>query len=282
MKIDGIHEKELFEKNSLPLRILTNQDIDFQYPPHWHNAIELLYIEKNDFIVYVNSKKIFLKEKDIIFIPSGVIHEFQCVTTTGTRYFVNFEITELNFVGNIKSFPGNVRVIKPEEEGLYQAVKKQIDRILREQQSPGPTSPFYYVARLIDILILIGKNTQATYYAENLPDNKKKVLGFEKINKTFEYIEKHYKENIRLTDIANAAGFSEYYFSRIFKDITEKSFHQYLNEFRIKKAISLLDNENISISQAANESGFSSIATFDRLFKQIIGCTPQEYRKLRV
>lgn len=117
---------------------------------------------------------------------------------------------------------------------------------------------------------------------DSLVKGEKQVIGLEKVNKTFEYIETNYKSNISLSDIANAVGFSEYYFSRIFKELTEKSFRQYLNEFRIKKEENLLENRNISIAQAGFEAGFKSIATFNRIFKQIKGCTPQEYRKLRI
>ncbi|HHV31641.1 helix-turn-helix domain-containing protein [Caproiciproducens sp. LBM24188] len=285
MKIDGIHEKELFE-NSFPFRIIINNDIDFQYPPHWHNAVEILYIVKNEFTLFVNSKKIVLQEKDILFIPSGDIHEFKSETPTGTRIFLNFETTSLGcsygFMQDIRGMLSHVRRVQPDETELYQAIKTEIDKILKEYETNGSISQLYYIARIIDILVLFCKSMPIQMRTDTLANGQRKVLGLEKINKTFEYIEKNYREDINLDDIANAVGFSKYYFSRIFKDITEKSFHQYLNEFRIKKAEELLENADISISQAAFESGFSSIATFDRLFKQIKGYTPQEYRKLRV
>ena len=67
MKIEGLHEKELFEKRS-PFRLIINQDLNFNYPAHWHNAIELIYVLENKFTVIVNSKKYTLNEKDIIFL----------------------------------------------------------------------------------------------------------------------------------------------------------------------------------------------------------------------
>jgi AraC-like DNA-binding protein len=143
------------------------------------------------------------------------------------------------------------------------------------------TNQLYLTARMIDIIILLCKSTTSQINLDSMGNDKKKVMGLEKINKSFEYIEKCYSEDIHLKDIASAAGFSEFYFSRLFKEITEKSFHQFLNEFRIKKAEVMLMDSNNSISEAAYASGFSSISTFDRLFRQIKGCSPQEFRKLK-
>ena len=284
MKIEGLHEKELFEQD-FPFRLLVNQDINFNYPAHWHNAIELIYVLENEFVVFVNSKKYELKEKDIFFIPSGDIHEFQSETPTGTRIFINFELSSLNFYGDvdrIRTQLCDVRLITPKDSTLYSQIENEISKILQELKCGERASELYYTARVIDILVLLCRNTPSRINIENMENSKGKSWGFNKINKSFEFIEKNYCEDIHLKDSAQAAGFSEYYFSRLFKEITEKSFHQYLNEFRIKKAEILLADSNYSVSEAAYATGFSSITTFDRIFKKIKGCSPQEFRKLHV
>ena len=129
---------------------------------------------------------------------------------------------------------------------------------------------------------MLCRNTPAQVNIENLKNDKGKNVGLGKISKSFEYVEKNYMEDIHLKDIARAAGFSEYYFSRLFKEITEKNFRQYLNEYRVKKAEAFLTNPNYTISEAAYAVGFSSISTFDRLFRKIKGCSPQDFRKLHV
>lgn len=283
MKIEGLHEKELFEKKS-PFRLIVNQDLNFNYPPHWHNAIELLYVLENPFTVFVDSKEYHLNEKDILFIPVGDIHGFRSETFNGTRIFINFELSSIETFGSmdrIKNQLRDVRLVTLENGSLYTDIEREFSNMLEEYKAEGFTSPLYYAARVIDILIMLCKSTPAQINLES-KENKNKISGLDKINKSFEYIEKNYSEDIHLKDIARAAGFSECYFSRIFKDITEKSFHQYLSEYRIKKAELLLADSNYSVSEAAYASGFSSIATFDRLFRQIKGCTPQEFKKLQL
>ena len=112
--------------------------------------------------------------------------------------------------------------------------------------------------------------------------NLKKVFGLEKINNAFVFIEKNYREEITLKDVSKAAGFSEYHFSRVFKEIMEKNFHCYLNEFRVKKAEKLLMKNDITITQVAYDSGFNSVVTFNRIFKVIKGCTPSIYKKILI
>ena len=283
MKIQGLHEKELFEQD-FPFRMLINQNLNFDYPAHWHNAIEIIYILENSFTVFVNSKEYDLEEKDIIFIPSEDIHEFRSETPTGTRLFINFELSGLGFYADadrLRTQLCDVRVIRHGEGGIYGRVEEEIMKMLRERESGGFAGELYYTARMLDILLLLLRSTPSSVNMGNMKNSKKQLWGLEKINKSFQYIEQNYGEDIHLKDIAQAAGFSEYYFSRLFKEITEKSFHQYVSEYRMKKAEPLLMDPDYTVWEAAYAVGFSSIATFDRIFKKIKGCSPQEFRKLR-
>ncbi|MVB09883.1 HTH-type transcriptional activator RhaR [Caprobacter fermentans] len=281
MIIDGFHEKKIFD-NSYPFRMLVNQNVNFSYPPHWHNALELIYVLKNDFFVMVNSKKYKLKEKDILYIPGGDIHEFCSETETGARIFINFEFSNLNSYVNLERLYTqllDVRLITPEDGDLYSQIETEIQKILKEQQIGGIADELYYTARMLDILVLLCRCVPASVNLGNMKNGNRNV-GLDKIGKSLAYIEKNYTEDIRLKDIAHAAGFSEYYFSRLFKEITEKNFHQYLNEYRIKKAEVLMMDPNYTVSEAAYAVGFSSISTFDRVFRGMKGCSPRDFRKL--
>jgi AraC-like DNA-binding protein len=281
MKIEGLHEKEIFSEK-FPFRVLINQNVDFYYPAHWHNAMEIIYVLENPFVVFANSQQYLLRENDIMFIPGGDVHEFKSEEATGTRVFINFELSFLNNYESqslILSRLHDVRQIKPEDGDIYKEIMAVIQQVMCVDESPLFTNQLYLMARMIDIILCLCKGTANII---NMESDQKKLVGLNKINKSFEYIEQNYSENIRLKDIAQDAGFSLYYFSRLFKETTEKSFHQYLNEYRLKKAEALLMDSNYSISEAAYASGFNSIATFDRIFRQLKGCSPQKFRKLKV
>ena len=281
MKMEGLHEKELFTEK-FPFRVLMNQNVDFYYPAHWHNAMEIIYVMENPFVVFANSQRYLLRENDIIIIPGGDVHEFKSEEVTGTRVFINFELSFLNNYENqslILSRLHDVRQIRPEDGEFYKEIKSVIQQMMCIEQTPLFTNQLYVMARVIDLILCLCKSST---FAMRMDDDNKKLVGLKKINKSFEYIEQNYSENIHLKDIAQHAGFSLYYFSRLFKETTEKNFHQYLNEYRLKKAEALLMDSNYSISEAAYAVGFNSVATFDRLFHQLKGCSPQKFRKLKV
>lgn len=283
MNIQGLHEKNLFEQN-FPFRLLVQQNANFRYSAHWHNAIELIYALEGSFAVFVNAKGYDLKEGDLIFIPSDDIHEFRGETPPGKRIFINFELSGLNVYADtdrLRTQLSDVRVIRRANRELHRHAEDTILKILREQENSGEAANLYYAARMLDLLVLLIRSAPSHINMENLKNSKKNIWGLEKIDKSIKFIEENYSENIHLRDIAQAAGFSEYYFSRLFKEITEKSFHRYVSEYRIKKAELLLMDPNYTISEAAYAVGFSSISTFDRLFRSIKGCSPQEFRKLR-
>jgi AraC-like DNA-binding protein len=98
-------------------------------------------------------------------------------------------------------------------------------------------------------------------------------------NRCVEYINLHYREDLPLEFIAKIAGFSKYHFTRWFKQFAGISFYEYLTQVRMQVAESMLANTEVPITEIALESGFQSIATFNRVFKHSHNLTPSEYRK---
>jgi AraC-like DNA-binding protein/uncharacterized cupin superfamily protein len=259
---------------------------NFDYPFHWHNAIELVYVVENPFEVFVNNRRYNLSDRDIIFIPGGDIHGFHTGTNTGKRIFANFDTYRIgNEIGfePIKDRLKSVQLITPENNPwIHQEIENEINRAMEEYNDQAVGYQMSLAARAVDILVKLYRNTDNVVNFESKDSNVKKISGLEKMSKAFKFIEENYNKDIGLSDVANAAGFSKYYFSRLFKDIAEKNFNEYCNEFRIKKAERMLMNINKSIAVVAYSSGFSSLATFERSFKKIQGCTPLEYRKMGI
>lgn len=92
------------------------------------------------------------------------------------------------------------------------------------------------------------------------------------------YINKHYMEDISFEKMADTAGLSKYHFSRLFKQYTNSTFSDYLCGQRVKVAEELLACSALSIAEIARLTGFPSLSTFNRRFKQQNNCTPSEYR----
>lgn len=100
------------------------------------------------------------------------------------------------------------------------------------------------------------------------------------VRRTIEYIIAHYCERITVFGIAEYIGCSTVYLSRIFKRYMGRSVYQYLTEYRIRKAIVLL-NAGCSVTEACYSVGFCDCSNFIRTFRELVGITPYRYRKQR-
>jgi Response regulator containing CheY-like receiver domain and AraC-type DNA-binding domain len=96
-----------------------------------------------------------------------------------------------------------------------------------------------------------------------------------------EFAQRHYTENIQVTDVAGAVFVTPNYFSKIFKQETGENFTEWLNKFRIEKAKArILGEPEAKTYQIASEAGFKDYKYFAYIFKKYTGYTPGTYRQL--
>jgi len=93
------------------------------------------------------------------------------------------------------------------------------------------------------------------------------------------------KNNLTADDLsqsamAERAGISKDYFSRIFKSVTGMNYSKWLNMIRLEKATELLTLDDRTLTEVAMLSGFQSIPSFNRVFRSEKGMAPGEYRAL--
>lgn len=93
------------------------------------------------------------------------------------------------------------------------------------------------------------------------------------------YIERNFKDDIALGDVARLFGMSDSTLSRMFTRETGVHFTAYINTIRLNNAMTLLRQPNLTISDIAQRSGFINVEYFSRLFKKQLGITPTQYRE---
>ena len=94
-----------------------------------------------------------------------------------------------------------------------------------------------------------------------------------------DYILKHYAEPITNSQLAQLAGYHEYYLNRIFTAATGQSLHSYLMKVRISRAAFLILNTDLELQEISEQVGFGSYPHFSGYFKQAHGLSPAQYRK---
>jgi two-component system response regulator YesN len=108
----------------------------------------------------------------------------------------------------------------------------------------------------------------------NRPKNSKEEL----IHQCKEYIKKHYKEDINLSNLSRYLHVSPAYISKLFKKIEGMNIVNYINEIRTEQAKTLLIYSSLTIEEISEQIGYKTQNYFSFIFKKIVGCTPSEYR----
>jgi len=93
------------------------------------------------------------------------------------------------------------------------------------------------------------------------------------------YIEANCATDLSLGQTARALNLSIFYFCKLFKKATGVNFSEYLSRARLERAKGLLLDPNVRVSEAAFEAGFQSLTHFNRVFKNLVGTSPSEFRK---
>ncbi|MBW4593993.1 MAG: AraC family transcriptional regulator [Brasilonema angustatum HA4187-MV1] len=100
-----------------------------------------------------------------------------------------------------------------------------------------------------------------------------------KLRQAIEYINQNLEKDLGLAEMATAVGMSMYHFSRMFKQSTGFSPHQYVMNCRIERAKRLLSKTEQAIHQIYQQVGFQSQSHFTNVFRKFLGTTPLAYRK---
>jgi len=105
------------------------------------------------------------------------------------------------------------------------------------------------------------------------------ALPLHRLRRVVERMRADLATNLDLKTLAAESGYSRNQFLRMFRIATESTPHQFFLQLRVEKAQSLMKNKALRIIDIAASCGFASQAHFSRVFRQIVGVTPMQYRR---
>ncbi len=246
-----------------------------EYPTHWHNAIEVIMPLVNSFEANCDGKEFLLEERDILMIPAGTLHKLRA--QPGRRIIMLFDnrsIADNPSLSALQPILGApLHISYHNDRELCDQLGNILKDIYTLYSGWKDMAEVYIYLKLLTMLVRIKE-----YRFAGLGEEEENYA--EKFGSVLRYIEQNYMYNITLEELAKMAGYSKYHFSRLFKKYCHTSFVSFLNRRKIKAAELLLVNNDVSVTEAAMQVGFSSLTTFNRVFRDIKGCTPTEFRKL--
>lgn len=279
--LNGTRETVSYDKN-IGIRLYRNVESE-DYPIHWHTATEVIMPINNIYTVVINNEKHILNPGDIILLPSGELHELFS-PEEGERIILQMDFSLLNQINGLDStyymFHPYIIITEETNKNLHDKLEAVLLDITEEYFSDNPLKEAYVYSRLIHFMVILGRNCMKNKNSFPNTRIKKQHEYNDKFLNICNYINEHCTEIITVEDAAAIAGFSKFHFSRLFKQFTGISYYNYLNKQKIMNAEKLLIDPNLSVTDVAMRSGFTSLATFNRLFKTYKKCTPSEFKNL--
>lgn len=101
----------------------------------------------------------------------------------------------------------------------------------------------------------------------------------QRLSKIVDYLHSNYMDEIRIADIASITNMTETSLSRFFIQRTRKSLSAFLLEIRLYNACTMLQKNNLNISEICYQNGFNNLSNFNRQFKKYYNCSPKAYRR---
>lgn len=101
------------------------------------------------------------------------------------------------------------------------------------------------------------------------------------VKRAIQYIETHMSQSISIDALCRINGISRKHFVRLFSKETGKTVKQYIAQVRCERAAELLENSQLLVSEISSYVGYEDNNYFTKIFKSVMGVSPQEYRKMK-
>ena len=247
---------------------------------HYHSEFELIYVKKGCVNFYINDEECVVKEGNVIFINSNIIHRTECTQNNTVNVLLQFKNpSDSNYAfrylsGFIKKNKVPFFLFNIDEPDTVILINF-IENILEENKLKGNAYK-NFISGYLNLIVAFMQRKKI------LPDSREILRREEiyKFNPLFKYIDENFHEQITLDDLSELMHLNQAYLCRIFKDATGGTITEYINYVRIHKAIKMLKSSK-TLSEIAYQCGFSSLTYFNRVFKKSRNYSASEYRKLK-
>lgn len=284
-----IYSQERIVAYMKPFYEAINPDISFQvekvynlnFPPHWHNEIELFYVCSGHIKLGIEDRSYELHSGDLLIINSGAIHYYDKTDNDSVAIIIIFDPSRIL---SINKWPKDLWLIsdistREQLNNLSPSLAKRLPDLISEIEHEYATSDSYAN------LIIMGKLTELSglllrhfYIKKGDSSSSRRKNSSEDIKQALLYIQENFTEPLTLEAVASYVGFSRYYFSRIFRQYVGMPFKEYLNFIRISHAQLLLDAREDTIADICYKCGFNSIRTFNRVYQNFHHKPPSKDR----
>ncbi|WP_242875917.1 helix-turn-helix domain-containing protein [Cellulosilyticum sp. I15G10I2] len=248
---------------------------------HFHNFIEIGYCHEGTGEVIVDNQSFRFEPNMFTIIPPNLSHTtYSDKGTEGYWEWMYFDIEK--YLNN--TYKDDAAFIQKLLTQIYRKAlllhaKDHIvlDNILRNIIREMQTKDTYYQESVKGYMqAFIVELLRLDDHEEKAKRTKQKAV---QISAALDYVGENYREEIKISQLADACNMSESHFRRLFLESMNMKPVDYINLIRVQKACELIKKSQISMEDVAYKVGFTTVSTFNRNFKNLVGTSPYQWKQ---
>lgn len=285
LKENRIHGDILFPLNAYYMEISPGSPV---LDCHWHEELEFLMVTSGKAVFQIDTSYYNVHAGEGIFVNSGELHAGYPLEDSACAYKAivfnaallhsgSFDLIHSKYIDpiirNHFSFKRHITGADEWECELLKRLSKAVDHVFDK----APAYELLVKSELYGMFSLLVINSTP---AQATADNNTGYYRSEKLKSALKYIQDNFSQKVSTMDISAYLNMSEGHFCRLFKQYFKRTPVEYLNYYRISRAVRLLEDTDIKVLEVAMEVGFDNLSYFISTFKHYMNTTPLKYRSL--
>lgn len=253
---------------------------------HWHDELELILVSEGAALVIAGSERYTVTEGNGIFINAGVLHAAWVEGTSNCRFhsivfhprLVGGGMDSVFWQKYLKPLLSDVSCSAVYYDKNVDWHKESLDALEYAWQTSVKEEEGYEFAAREKLSRMVYLLTEHLPKTANYTTDRS-IRNEERMKNMLQFIHEHYTEELSTSQIAESAAISVSECLRCFHAMIGTTPIQYVKQYRIQCAAELLKSTSMKVVDIGMQCGFQDMSYFSKTFKQMRGCTPQQYRK---
>lgn len=218
-------------------------------------------------VYWINGEKIIVNKGEALLIPKGFLFYWKNIPTVfHSKYVVMFKLLRHDEYPNLPILDSDTYIHL--KVGCYDLIHDKNKTIFSQWTEKVEYYDIFTSALLIEILTYLNRELDRGKIA---PEKQRNVELMKR------YIQDHYRNKITKEVLADVIRKSPNYAATLFSSITGQTISGYVHSLRIKTAIYMLTESQLTVAEISEFLGYRDVSYFNRVFKQLTGRAPSEY-----
>ena len=279
------NKKEIVQNQNInyyanDFRILVSGGQPLSWDKAFHEAIEIKYFYEGRAMLLIESDVIVAESGDITIANPYEIHTNIVNEAYNGKYYSL--IIDLDFFADTGISDMDLRhllLAKHHKFNHHIKNNSRLNRIIMRIHEEVTESKEYYRMIVANLLAEMFALLLREELADTNESNHENMHRGDILSPALQKIFNDYSQNITIDYLSELCSISKYHFCRLFKQHMGMTVTQYIINYRISLADSLLKNENQSIKNISETCGFGDVSYFYQCYKRVKGTSPGKARK---